>query len=103
MKTPWMRNAVGVFLAMPESIHQAARKGNLPMCDKATLPGGRKCSSDFVRRAPRVAERKVLDGHRKATGGLPAGRANGVGWPQMATGLSACWPQGSAAGFRKAG
>ena len=37
MKTFPMRNAVGVFLAMPESIHQASREGNLPMCDKAAL------------------------------------------------------------------
>ena len=55
VKTFPMRNAVGVFLAMPESIHQAAREGNLPVCDKAAQAVGRKCSLNLVRRAPRVA------------------------------------------------
>ncbi|MCY4515190.1 MAG: hypothetical protein OXC69_08685 [Candidatus Tectomicrobia bacterium] len=116
MKTFPMRNAVGVFLAMPESIHQASREGNLPMCDKAALsmaaagdatgaPPMRLDASILLISfgVPRESRVKVSDGHRKAAGGLPAGRANGVGWPQMATGLSAWWPQESATGFRKAG
>ena len=73
VKTFPMRNAVGVFLAMPESIHQAAREGNLPMCDKAALPGGRKCSSDFVRRAPRDAGEGVRRLPEGSRGDCPQG------------------------------
>ena len=45
----------------------------LSVAATSATPYGRKCSSDFVRRAPQVAERKVLDGHRRQPGGCPQG------------------------------